>query len=1536
LLGTDVTGTTVFGFSSVRVDLLAAVGIFEAAHHNRIGTNSDGTNDAEERNIITGSVYLDVTILGTGTAYNTVAGNYLGTNGTGALGTGTSVGIFEGASNNIIGGTTAAARNVIVGASNGVLIQNEGTNYNRVMGNYIGLNPAGTGLLATRDHGVWVRLGAKYNVIGGDDDDDGVLDGIVQARNVISGNATGIGLSYGGADGNQVLGNYIGTDAAGTTLLGNTRDGVIIEGGAKNNVIGGITAGAGNLIRGNGRAGVMVIDTGTTGNAIRGNQIIGNNGLSIDLGNDGVTGIDDLDADNAPNQLQNYPMLTTVVGGASTQVSGTLRSAASTTYTLDFYASSVPNAAGHYVDQRRLGSGTVTTDAGGIGLFNSATFPTPLGASSASEWITATATDPAGNTSEFAFDVQVDTSRDHTYTVVYSNERGAGSLRQAIHWGNVNPGDDFIRFNISGTGVKTITPLTPLPAITETLTIDGYSQPGASPNTNPIQPGLSGSALTTTLLIELNGMSAGGSGLVIQASSCIVQGLFINGVSGNGPAGVVITGAAATGNVVAGNSIATPNGSYVGVQIQAGAGNNTIGGSTPAARNLIWRNGPNIGSTSIGVNLDSAGAGNKIQGNVIDSQTMHGVQIANTADTTVGGTEAGAGNFITGNSFNGVIISGLSATGNLVQGNIIGDVITPMNVITSGNGGGVRITGGAHHNTIGGTTDAARNYISGNFRNGIGIDGNGTSYNTVLGNYIGTDLTGMLPRRNANLPPGTAGVRISGGASNNTIGGPTASARNVISGNGLALEVADSGTNDNKVLGNYIGVGADGVTNLGNVYGGVNIIGGTGTVVGGDATGQGNLICFNGNRGVRIAGNSTTGNSILGNAIYDNELLGIDLGGDGFTANDASDGDIGPNNLQNFPVLSAAHTGATTRIVGTLNSLANATFRLEFFANANPDPSGYGEGQRYLGFTNVTTDGSGNANFDAIVTGATAATEWVTATATLLVNGVSRDTSEFSLAVLVNQSPTAEANGPYSVPEDGSVVLSSAGSVDPDGTIVTYEWDFNYNGISFDVDATGTAPTFSAAGLSPNSRTVAVRVTDNRGGYAIDTATLNILNLVDVSGRVFDDRDNDGAYEPGDGDTGIGGVTVQLFAESSGTLIATRTTAADGTFFFDVNLGAGTYTLVTAQPTGFLDGRETAGNLGGIVDNSQDSNQITGIVVGEPGTTADAIDYLFAEIRPSQMLGMVWSDADNDGQIDFGELAIAGTTIELTGVDDRGAAVTRSAITDSSGIYAFTNLRPSGAGGYTIHELQPSDFVDGLDALGTVNGTAVGSNSVNDTFSGVVMSQPGSLAENYNFGERPPGGGSISSGETATIGFWQNNNGQNLIKALNGGSSATNLANWLAATFPNMYGTSAGASNLTGKTNAQVAEFYKSRFALHGQTSLGGGPPKMDAQVLATALAVYVTSQSLAGTAATAYGFHVTTDGVGVRMFNVGSNGAAFGVANNSNVSVLDLLLAVNSRSRNGLLYDLDGDGDANDALETSYRTMANNIFSAINEAGDI
>jgi len=325
---------------------------------------------------------------------------------------------------------------------------------------------------------------------------------------------------------------------------------------------------------------------------------------------------------------------------------------------------------------------------------------------------------------------------------------------------------------------------------------------------------------------------------------------------------------------------------------------------------------------------------------------------------------------------------------------------------------------------------------------------------------------------------------------------------------------------------------------------------------------------------------------------------------------------------------------------------------------------------------------------------------------------------------------------------------------------------------------------------------------------------------------------------------------------------------------------------------------------------------------------SDAATIAVDVLAPPTIQGLVWVDANNDGEVNFGETAVPGVTITLTGIDDLGQSVNRVVQTDANGVYVFANLRPSNADGYTISETQPAGLADGQDILGTVNGVPVGSNAVNDVFSGIVLSQGGLLAENYNFGERPAPSGGVSAGQTATIGYWQNRNGQKLIQALNGGPSATQLGHWLAAMFPNMYGA------LDGKTNAQVAAHYKTLFSRCTRKA-PSGPPKTDAQVLATALAVYVTNQTLAGTTAAAYGFQVSATGVGTQTFDVGNSGAAFGAANHSNVSVVDLLLAVNARSRHGLLYDQNGDGQISSS-EAGYRTMANDVFSGINETGDI
>ena len=278
-----------------------------------------------------------------------------------------------------------------------------------------------------------------------------------------------------------------------------------------------------------------------------------------------------------------------------------------------------------------------------------------------------------------------------------------------------------------------------------------------------------------------------------------------------------------------------------------------------------------------------------------------------------------------------------------------------------------------------------------------------------------------------------------------------------------------------------------------------------------------------------------------------------------------------------------------------------------------------------------------------------------------------------------------------------------------------------------------------------------------------------------------------------------------------------------------------------------------------------------------------AIESLGGTLPIGTISGFVWEDFNNDGEINFDEFAIEGATVTLTGTDDLGNAVTATTTTDSDGLYAFTDLR---AGTYTVTETQPAGYDDGMDILGEINGTPVGV-AGNDVFTEIALGTDQD-AINYNFGERTEAGGTVVHGQTATIGFWQNKNGQRLLKDLNGGSTSTQLSSWLAATFPNLYG--AGAqTDLTGMTNAEVAATFKAMFK--AKVKQKGTQTKVECQVLATAFAVYVTNSNLAGTTAESYGFLVD-DGVGTATWNVGTNGDAFGVANFSELTVLDLLLA--------------------------------------------
>ena len=538
-----------------------------------------------------------------------------------------------------------------------------------------------------------------------------------------------------------------------------------------------------------------------------------------------------------------------------------------------------------------------------------------------------------------------------TFTVTTAADAGAGSLRQAIIDANAMAGADTIAFNIVGGGVHSIVLVTVLPEITEAVTIDGYTQPGASPNTNDTSQGLN-----TILRIEIDGTALPANTvhcLDVDAAGTTIRGLVINRCGGSG----IRLQSTANNAVIEGNFIGTdPTGtaSYTGVPNDLILGLNPdnvrIGGTTPAARNLL------------------SGGDDKISF----------------------GVGAGAG-----------------PDGLVIQGNLIGTDITGTAALPNGIGG-IDVDD-ATNVLIGGVSAAARNVISGN--NSTGVSLSGGDVGLIAGNFIGVDVSGTQPLGN-----GGAGVHIE--ADHVTVGGSTPGARNVISANGnIGLILGQTASpNFTVVHGNFIGTDVTGTVNFGNADRAIHA-GAPDSVIGGIGPGEGNIIAH-----THITGGFQTGVgvyvpvaprvTIRGNSIYGHAGVGIDnmAGGspDGATPNDPLDVDTGGNLRQNFPLVSQVeHLGpqgaGSTRIVGRLGSAASTVFDLDFFGSpaCSNFPREFVQGQTYLGSTQVTTDGSGHAPFDVTFSVETEPGARISATAT----DPDGNTSEFSQRLPFSSSP---------------------------------------------------------------------------------------------------------------------------------------------------------------------------------------------------------------------------------------------------------------------------------------------------------------------------------------------------------------------------------------------------------------------------------------------------------------------------------------------------------------------------------------------------
>ena len=345
---------------------------------------------------------------------NTIQANYLGTNSSGTAASSPfasgAIRLFN-SPNNLIGGTTPADRNVIIG---GLTLTSAASSGNVIQGNYIGTNATGTAALGSA--GI-ILVQAPNNLIGGP---------TAGAGNLISGTSGAVEIDT--ASGNTFQGNRIGTDATGTVPIPNTGNAFNLL-NASSTLIGGTAAGEGNTIIANN--GGIRMSSGGSGVSIRQNSIYSNGGLGIDLNSDGVTPNDPGDTDSGSNHSQNFPTLSAATSdGATTTITGQLASSPAGSFEVEYFSSPSCDASGFGEGAVFVGAQSVSTDGAGLAPL-AVTLPVGL---AGGHLLTATATStPGGDTSEFSA----------CATVVATVPPTGGPVKPQEQYGASNPAEPF-------------------------------------------------------------------------------------------------------------------------------------------------------------------------------------------------------------------------------------------------------------------------------------------------------------------------------------------------------------------------------------------------------------------------------------------------------------------------------------------------------------------------------------------------------------------------------------------------------------------------------------------------------------------------------------------------------------------------------------------------------------------------------------------------------------------------------------------------------------------------------------------------------------------------------------------------------------------------------------------------------------------------------------------------------------------------------------------------------------------------------------
>ena len=964
-----------------------------SGHRNTIGGTDPG-----EGNLISGTeADHNLVIQGVSDALraedNSVIGNLIGTdiNGTGNLGAASTTGIFiQHAADTLIGGVNPGEGNVISGIGNAVfgiatgIEVSDGATGTVIRGNRIGTDITGTVAVG---NGVGVILNGPGSVLGGT---------TAGARNIIANSLAGVEVSGAGS---MVQGNFFGTDITGTVAMPIGLDTIIING--DDITIGGSAPGAGNVIANGGQNtlnGHGIRLTNGDGVVIEGNTIgLDSTGLvAMGIAADGIHVSMATDLTIRSNVIAN--------GGA---------------------AGIKLDAPG--IDGVTIAGNLIGTDATGLAAMGNG----GDGITVQGENVTIGGPDEADRNVIAAstfFGIAISTAdgvtiqgnyvgTDATGMAELLNGYSAYSVFDPATTNVVVGGDDAGEGNLINGGAN----------FRNAERVLG----------NLFGLNKDGDAVLTEADVNISGpgvvFGEAGAGNVVVGGGLIVNSLGDDAIIQGNKIGTDISGTVALG-------------SFWSILVQNGADNVMIGGSGAGQGNLL------SGATTHGISL-GASVGATVQGNIIGLDATGTVVLGNGLsgisggiDALIGGTAAGAGNVISGNSDHGIVVDNSGVT---IQGNKIGTDIT--GTVALGNGAdraGIQLFNApaAAGTVIGGSAAGAGNLISGN-QDGVRIDF--VDQVMIQGNLIGTDITGTSALGNTR-----AGVYIQN-SDNTVIGGRAAGEGNVIAFNGE----------------------------------------------------EGVVVLFS---NPANTGNQIIGNSIFGNAKLGIDLSIFSNIGNGVTATDGGappDADAGANGLQNFPVLINALTGSLG-VEGSLSSTPNTAFTIDVYANDALDPSGHGEGQTYVGSFDVMTNAAGVANFAHLFAAADVpAGKFITATATG-PEGTSE--FSLGVEAVVQPEIVVSGDGELIIAGDNTpdpADLTDFGRFLVDGQMVTHTFtidniggeDLNLTGVPI-VDITGAHPGDFAVSAQPGASNIPgagsldFMVTFDPTADGVRTATVSIAN----------------------------------------------------------------------------------------------------------------------------------------------------------------------------------------------------------------------------------------------------------------------------------------------------------------------------------------------------------------------------------------------------------------------------------------------------------